>query len=260
MASRIAELSNVGAFFTMVQQLEQAPIGQERMGCFYGNSGWGKTTAVSAAQIAYNVVAVEVIENTSKMDVLDQIVEQLELTVRRDVPSRVRAIARYLDRTGRPLVIDDAQYLIKRGMIGIARDIYKQAGGMVPVILVGEERLPQSLTAFENIHNLIAVWEGAQPCSLEDGYRLSDIYAEGIEVEDALLREFVLKANGAIRRVSNMLAAAREIARSNGRSHITLADWGDRPFFDGRPPTARMKADLEPKVELVAPKPRAVGQ
>lgn len=252
MASKIAQLSNVSALTTMVQQMINAPIGQERMACFYGPSGWGKTTAVSAAQIIFNVIAVEVIENTSKLDVLDQITSQLQLKSRRDVPSRIRAIAEYMERTDRPLIIDDAHYLIKRGMIGLARDIYNTAGVLVPVILVGEEKLPQNLTAFENIHNRIAVWEGAQPCGVEDGKRLSEIYAEGVSVDEELLVEIVLKANGAHRRVSNMLGVAREIGKRNGGT-VTRSDWGNRPFFDGQPPTERGCAQLAPKVTLVAP-------
>jgi len=229
------------------------------MACFYGPSGWGKTTVVSAAQIIYDVIAVEVIENTSKLDVLDQITTQLQIKCRRDVPSRVRAIAEYMERTDRPLIIDDAHYLIKRGMVGLARDIYNTAGGLVPVILVGEEKLPQNLTAFENIHNRIALWEGAQPCDLEDGKRLAEIYAEGVSVDDELLSEIVLKANGAHRRVSNMLGVAREIGKRNG-GVVTRADWGSRPFFDGQPPTERVKAQLEPKVELFTPQKQVASR
>lgn len=261
MASKIAQLGNVMAFTTQVQEMIKAPIGQERMACFYGPSGWGKTTAVSAAQIIYNVIAIEVIENTSKLDVLDQITTQLQLKCRRDVASRIRAVAQYMERTERPLVIDDAQYLIKRGMIGIARDIYNTAGGLVPVILVGEEKLPQSLTGFENIHNRIANWTGAEPCSVKDGEKLAKIYAADVEVSEDLLNEIVMRADGSIRRVSTMLGAAREIAQSRGTNKVTLADWGTRPFFDGQPPIERKPAQLKPNAELVAPtKLRKVGR
>jgi DNA transposition AAA+ family ATPase len=250
--SQIAQLRNVEAFVTMVRQLMDAPLGQERMGCFYGPSGWGKTTAVSAAQVIYDVVAIEVIENTSKIDVLDQIATQFQISSRRDVPARIRAISDFLMKTDRALIIDDAQYLIKRGMIGIARDIYNTCGGIVPVVLVGEEALPQNLTKFENVHNRIAVWEGAHPCDMRDGQRLAEIYAAGVDVEEQLLADIVTNANGAIRRVANMLGVVRELAHARGVTEITRADWGNRPFFDGQPPVARAPAQLKPKVALVA--------
>ncbi len=252
MASQIAQLTNVSTLNTMVSQLIDAPIGQERMGCFYGPSGWGKSTAVSAVQILFDVIAIEVIENTSKLDVLDQIVDQIQVKSPRNVSARIRAIAGYMERTNRALIIDDAHYLIKRGMVGMARDIYNTAGGLVPVILVGEELLPQDLTRFENIHNRIAVWEGAQPCEMDDARRLASIYAKGVEVEEELLAEIVSKANGATRRVSNMLGKAREIAKQRGAEVVTRKLWGATPFFDGLPPAERKPAQLQPRVSLVS--------
>jgi len=187
------------------------------------------------------------------MDVLEQILEQIQITVRRDVPSRIREVAKYLERTGRPLVIDDAQYLIKRNLIGLARDIYNTAGGVVPIVLVGEERLPQSLTKVENVHNRISAWIGAEPCSLSDAQRISEAYAEGVAIDDGLLAEFVTHANGNVRRVVTMIGEAAELAYSNGMQSFSRADWGERPFFDGAAPTARRVEELRPKMELVAP-------
>ncbi|MGH1416867.1 MAG: AAA family ATPase [Pelagimonas sp.] len=262
MTSSIAQLRNVSALTTLVEKLISAPIGQERMGCFYGPSGWGKTTSVSAAELIYGVIAIEVIENTSKLDVLRQIQEPLGITSRSDVPSRVRAVAKYMRETDRPLIIDDAQYLVKRKMIGIARDIYKSAGGMVPVILVGEEQLPQALTTIENLYNLVVDWVPAQPCELDDAHRIAEIYAEGIEIAPDLMGEIVVKADGSIRRVSNMLGKAREMARTKGQAYLSMEDWGDTPFFDGQPPAERKVSELKPKIKLVQTSSRrkAAGQ
>lgn len=251
MTAEIAQLHNVKALTEMVEFLIGAPPGVERMGCFYGPSGWGKTTAVMSVELMFDVIAIEVIEHTSKMDVLRQIQEPLGITSRPDISSRVRAVAAFMRETDQPLIIDDAQYLVKRKMIGIARDLYKAAGRVVPVILVGEERLPQSLTEVENLHNLVTSRVGAEPCSLDDAHHLAEIYASGIEVKKDLLREFVLRADGATRRVVGMLATARELALKKDLTRVGFDEWGSTPFLDGQPPVERKVSNLKPKVSLV---------
>ncbi len=56
--------------------------------------------------------------------------------------------------------------LVDKGMIELVRDINKAA--QVPVLLVGEELLPQKLEQYERVHNRVLEWVLAQPCDLAD--------------------------------------------------------------------------------------------
>jgi len=167
------------------------------------------------------------------------------------VAAMVDAIGAQLARSDRPLIIDDAQYLLRKRMIELARDIYESCQS--PVILVGEEKLPQDLTRWENIHNRQLAWEPALACNMSDAQKLVPIYAAGVEVADDLLGAIVDASAGSIRRVATNLAYAREIAKGRGRRSIDLALWGDRPFTTGQPPAVRRVEDFRPVMRTGTP-------
>ncbi|WP_236549860.1 ATP-binding protein, partial [Profundibacterium mesophilum] len=77
------------------------------------------------------------------------------------VSEMVEAISAELAMSDAPLLIDEADMLVKRKMIEIVRDIYEGSGA--PVILIGEELLPQKLQQWERIHGRMLDWVAAQP-------------------------------------------------------------------------------------------------
>jgi hypothetical protein len=252
----VAKLTNVIEFYTAAQTLLDAPEGQERMACFHGPSGWGKSTAVSVAEIGLDAVSVEVPESVTKRFLLERICKVMGVKPKGSIPDLVELIAGQLVKYPRPLIIDDAQYLCRsRDMIGLTRDIYNGAGRFVPVILVGEEELPTALTAIENLHSRISVWLPAQPCEINDAWQLADIYAPNITIAEDLMAKIVEVSSGSARTVNNNLLKLRQVAASSGKREVDLALWGDRPFADGGVPAARNPQDLRPKVRLVQKAP-----
>ena len=129
-------------------------------------------------------------------------------------------------------------------MIELARDIYESC--QAPVILVGEEKLPQDLTRWENIHNRQLAWEPALACNLPDAEKLAPIYAAGINVGADLLGAIVDASGGSIRRVAINLARAKELAMGRGRRLADLELWGNRAFETGQPPAVRRVDDFRP--------------
>lgn len=240
----IAPLRNVAALIALIDQVQNRAMSLPGMATFYGPSGWGKTTAVTVAANEYQAYCVQVKDCWTRSYLCQAILQQLGLKPQRSLPAMVDQIGAHLAATDRPLIIDDAQYLARQRMIELARDIYEAS--QAPVILVGEEQLPQSLTRWENIHNRMLAWEPAQPCGLDDAARLAPIYAAGIDVDEQLLAQIVEASGGSIRRVAVNLARARELALSQGATSVMLADWGDRAFETGQPPAARRPEDLRP--------------
>ena len=165
----------------------------------------------------------------------------------------VDTIGAQLARSDRPLIIDDAQYLLQKKMIHLVRDIYESSQGTV--ILVGEEKLPQDLTKYENVHNRQLAWEPAQPCDFGDAELLAQIYAQGVTVADDLLGAIVDASGGSIRRVSTNLARVQELARSRGQATATLDFWGNRAFDTGQPPAVRSPDDMAPRGSIASAKP-----
>ena len=57
-------------------------------------------------------------------------------------------ICEQLAASQRPLILDEADYLVaKAGMVELVRDIYE--GSQSPIMLVGEEMLPNKLKKYE---------------------------------------------------------------------------------------------------------------
>jgi hypothetical protein len=254
----LAELENVQRMAEMVAELSFAPLGQERLGCFHGFSGWGKSSSVEICELAYHGVVVECTESMGRRGLMRRLCEPMGLPFRGTIDDLLITVGAALLESGRPVFFDDAQYLAaNRQLIGIVRDLYKRAKQVVPFILVGEEGLPRLLSQVENVHNLVSVWTAAEQCSLDDAFLLADIYAKGVKVDTPLLEQIVIASNGTHRRVVNNIGKAASIARNRGLSTVSVTDWGDRSFFDGSLPVKRSSEQLAPKVKLTAAHRRA---
>lgn len=253
MKARLADLRNVGAFLGLVERVVERPYGLEGMAVFHGASGAGKTSAVVLAAVEYNARFVEVCSVWTKKHLLLKILSQYGVKPPRG------SVAELTDLTIEtmlewdvPLIIDDAHICLQKGMIELVRDLYKKSE--VPVILVGEEALPVSLTRWENIHNLQLAWEAAIPCNLSDAQRLAAIYAPGIEVGDDLLARIVEITHGSTRRIAQNLNEVQEKSRRKGLRRVGLAEWGDNALFSGQPP----RIAAVPKTITPVASPRAV--
>lgn len=247
----IAPLRNVGVLMTLVEQVQNRTLGLPGMATYYGPSGWGKTTAVTFVANQFNAYVIQVKDCWTPSYLAEAIMREIGLTPVRGIARMVDAIGAQLARTDRPLIIDDAQYLLRKRMVELARDIYESS--QAPVILVGEEKLPQDLTRWENIHNRMLAWEPALACNIADARLLAKIYAHGITVDEALLTSILTASGGSIRRVATNLDRVREAARTRG---VTLADqslWGDRGFHTGQPPNVRKVDDFPSQRGSVAP-------
>lgn len=247
MKARLADLRNVGAFLGLVERVVERPYGLEGMAVFHGASGLGKTTAVAIAAIDFKARFVEVEADWTKKHMLLKILQQYGVK-----PPRA-SIAELSDITKEamiehdvPLIIDDAQYCLHKGMIETVRSLYKKTE--VPVILVGEDRLPVELTKWENIHNLQLAWEPAIPCDMRDARKLADIYVGDIDVADDLLKRIVEATHGSTRRIIHNLAEVQEQALRQSVDGFDLASWGSRKLFTGQPPQGS-----KPRLQTPAP-------
>lgn len=251
----VAPLRNVTAFMELVQTLTDAEDGVERMACFRGPSGWGKTSAVGVVEVTYDAVVIEVPESVTKRFLMEKLCRTLGITrTRVAIPELVEKAAMQLIANPRPVVFDDAQYLMRsRDLIGLTRDLYNATAKIVPVILVGEEELPTRLSHIENLFNRISVWLSAEPCGTEDAAQLAQIYAPGLTIAPDLLARMVEASNGSARFVVNNLTRARTLAANRGVRAVDSALWGDRSFVTGAMPETRRPQDLKPRVRLTRP-------
>lgn len=235
----IAPLVNVGLLAGLVERVVHRPTGLPGLGCFYGPSGYGKSFACIYAANKYRAYHVQVKSVWTRKKLCLSILKEMGVQPASTIPDMVDQIGQELSLSRRPLLIDEADFLVAKGMIEVIRDIYESSQGTI--ILVGEENLPHKLKVWERVHGRMLDWVAAQPASLKDAAHLLRIYCRGIEVAGDLLAALHEASAGSIRRICVNLDRVREKAESADLATIDLAAWGQigGEFFTGNPPPRR---------------------
>lgn len=238
----VAPLANVARLQELITRCTGRAHGLPGMGTFYGRAGLGKTTAGVYATNRLDAVHVEALPFGGVRKLLDMIVSELGLRPTRTVPQLFDQAAEHLARSGRPLLIDEADHILSDKLIETVRRLHDVTG--VAVILMGEELLPTRLERWERVHSRMLSWVGAEAATINDVGHLIPIYAAGIEIEEDLRIRVLQASRGSIRNVSTNLAAIREFAAVYDLNRIGSDRWGDRPFHTGDAPAPRRIADL----------------
>lgn len=234
-----APLGNVVAMVELVMRLQNRAPGLPGMATYYGKSGLGKTTAAIWVGHKFRAYHVELRSRWTPKYFCEQVMGELGLDPgkSRTVAHMIDVIAGELAKTRRPLLIDEADYLLRHDMVEIARDFYEGSG--TPVILIGEEYLPKKLEAYERVHGRMLDWIGAQPGTLDDVGHLAPLYAPGIKLTAEFQAKLLNASRNSIRRISANLAKVKEFAANNNLQTVGVTEWGDTPFVDASAPNGR---------------------
>ena len=153
------------------------------------------------------------------------------------ISDMVDQIAQELARNSRPLIIDEIDHLVDRNMIEIVRDIHESSGATI--ILIGEEKLPRKLMAWERVHGRILDWVAAEEGQIDDVGYLAAIYCPKISLGEDLKLQVLEESHRSIRRISINLERIKEFAQTRNLKAVDRGDWDNRPFFTGEAPTPR---------------------
>ena len=208
--------------------------------CFYGPSGWGKSLSSNYLCNAKRGYYIQVKSIWSKKVVLQKILGEMAIKPGNTTGEMLDQVCDQLSASGRPLVIDEMDHLVEKKAVELVRDIYE--GSQAPILIIGEEQLPQKLKKWERFHGRILSFMPALPVSLDDAKQLAAVYAPGIECGDDLLRKLVADAHGSVRRVCVNLDQVREEAAGFGVNKVDLA-WCQQQnvaFYSGEAPKRRV--------------------
>lgn len=233
----VAPLRNVAALTALIDRVHSRAIGLPGMACFYGFSGYGKSTAAIYAANRFQAVLVQCKSAWTKKNLCAAILAELGLPAKGNTADMVDRVAAELAMRGVPLIVDEADHLVARKMVEIVRDIYE--GSQAPVILIGEELLPQKLKEWERVHGRMLDWVAAEPADLSDLNHLAPIYAPGIAIAPDLKQALLRVSHGSTRRVCVNLAHVYERAQVLGQGQMKAADFDPRHFYTGTAPQAR---------------------
>lgn len=233
----LAPLRNVMNFMAMVHRLEDRSHGLPGMGCFYGPSGFGKTMASIYAANSRRACLVQVLSAWTRKTLCEKILKDLGAEPARTVPSMVDQIGEILIQSNQPLIIDEADFLVKKKMIEIVRDIYEVSA--VPVILVGEEKLPFKLQAWERINSRMLARVAAEPLDDDDFGHLLAIRCKKVKLEPDLQHAIKRASKGSARLMVNNFDLANLQADILGKTSVSLKDLPADQLHTGRPPEMR---------------------
>lgn len=233
----VAPLRNVAALLSLIHQVQNRHFGLPGMAVFYGPSGWGKTTAATYAINKFDACHIEIKSLWRTKSVLEQIALELGLRPAKTAPALFEQVSDKLGKSQRPLLLDEADYLCRDQVIEVVRGLHEASG--VPVILIGEELLPQKLQRWERVHGRMLAWVAAQEAELADVGHLAPIYCEGVEVAPELKSRLLIESQRSIRRVSINLALIKEFAARKGLRKIGEKEWAGQTFFTGEAPPPR---------------------
>jgi len=234
MRSKIIPISNVQRLAEAADALLNRAYGMPGMGLVEGPTGYGKTTAVAWLVTRVNGVFVRALATTTPSSLLDSICKELGIGKRSTNVATVEDIVRKLAETGRPLFIDEADYLAdKRRLIETLRDIHDLA--TVPVVLIGMHGFRRKLTPLQQLTGRIAQWVDFQAASEFDARVLARELAE-VDVDDALVGKLHAAAQGSVRLLVVGLAQIEQRAKNRGLRKIGVNEWGHGDFFVGVAP------------------------
>lgn len=232
MRSKILKVKNVARLTIAGEALTSRCDGMPGMGLIYGPTGAGKTTAIAWYINQCHGVYVRAWAVWSPSAMLEAISAELNLPKLRSLAAMAAAIVGKLQESGRPLFIDEADYVIEQSrMVETLRDLHDMS--TVPVILIGMAGIHRKIQARKQVSGRLAQWVEFTPCDIHDARMLADGLCEVI-VDDDLLAALHKATKGLARNITVGLARIEARGRKNGKDRMSLADWPKgEPFFVG---------------------------
>lgn len=240
MRYKILPVQNVSRLREAGDALIKREPGLPGMGLIYGPTGYGKTTAVTWFINQCNGVFVRAMAIWSPKMMLQKIAFEMEIDVKgRNNGEMVEAIILRLAETGRPLFIDEADYIIEsKRLTDTLRDIHDLSSS--PVILIGMDGIEKRLKRNQQFTGRIAQWVRFEGVDFNDARLLADGLAE-VTIKDDLLTLLHKKASprgtaGAeVRRLVVGLGKIEQYAKSRGITTISANEWTkETEFFIGQ--------------------------
>ena len=235
--NNIAPLANVVRLQTLAVRLQNRAHGLPGIGCYFSPAGYGKSTAGIFVTNNLGACHIQALPFGGTKGLLTMIVTELGERPARSVSDLFLQAVSKLQKNNRILIIDEADQILPDRTIAMLRLLHDPTE--VPLILMGEELLPQKLKQWERVHSRILSWVAAEPATIEDVGFLAPIYAPNLTIDPELRAAILQASRGSIRNASTNLAYVSEFAASKGLKRLSLAEWGQKRFHTGEAPAAR---------------------
>lgn len=236
-----APLRNVAACMTLMDLTVNRDPHLPGMVVFFGRSGYGKSTAAAYVANRFRAYYVEVKSAWTKRFFLTKVLEQMGIDGgKASSPALVEMVCEQLVLSKRPLIIDEMDHVVERALVHTIYDIYN--GSLAPIMLIGEETLPDKLKRWARFGGRVLEWEQAVPVGIDDARHLRRLYARRVDVADDLLEHLVAISRGDARLILANLSKIEKETLADGGTKMDRAAWGERELNTGRPNSAPGRA------------------
>lgn len=234
--TQTAQIHNLELVRTATERLINRTAGLPGLAVLYGPAGYGKTTAALAVGNETRAYTIQMRSAWTRKTVLEKILLEMSIKPLGTIPQMLDQACAQLAASRRMLIIDEFDYCVRSdSFVELVRDLH-EGGGAAPILLLGEELLPQKLKKWERFHSRVLSWIPAQPISVADAQALAPIYCPDVRVGADMLAHLVKLSGGSVRRVSVNLASIADEAAVEGWDIVTLDTWGERPLYTGDAP------------------------
>jgi len=241
MRYKVLPVKNVVALQDASKALMDRPIGLPGMGMVSGPTGYGKTTACTWLVNQVHGVYVRALRLWTPKSMLSAIARELDIHIRRMSNAEIaESIVHALAATGRPLFLDEADYVIEsRRLTDTLRDIHDMS--TVPMILIGMHGIERRIRGNEQLTGRMSQWVRFSGADMVDARMLADGLSE-VKIEQSLLKKLHAAASpkddlsGAeIRRLMVGIGQIENYAVKQGLDTIGANEWPKgRDFFIGQ--------------------------
>ncbi|MCA0270424.1 MAG: ATP-binding protein [Bacteroidetes bacterium] len=238
---------NVTRFRLAMGNAINRPQGTEGMVILWGRPGEGKSTVIVDVALRFNAMFLRATSAWTMTTMLQALCRELQLPTSSRRQQMMDAIIETLSDVKRPIIVDEADYLLRgRGdMIDALRDIYDMTG--VPVVFVGMEEFKKRLRNLGGgrFMRRLTQWVEFSGLTLPDTRLVIDTLCE-IAVDDDLVQHVHDRCEANIGRIviaiSRIEAAAK--ASSPALARIGLEDFGKKTplWLDHVSPTVTRRA------------------
>ncbi len=241
MKSKIVLVNNVARLAEAGEALLHRAPGMPGMGLVHGETGYGKTTAVTWYVNRCNGVYVRAWATWTPSAMFSAILHELGRTARGSCAQMMGDIIEALALSGRPLFVDEADYVVdSKRMCESLRDLHDMA--TVPVIMIGMGGIDQRLAHRKQLTGRVLADVRFHPLEEADAQKIASELCE-VQIAPDLVAELTRKAAGSVRLTVVGLERIERWAKSQGASRVGLQAWGKRAFFTGEAPGAPRRVE-----------------
>lgn len=233
-----APLAGVALAAEIIERLDNRAANLPGIAALYGPSGYGKSMSAAYCANRYNGAYIECRSFFTKKTFTEALCRELGLRSGRTISESFDAVVSELQLSGRPLIVDEVDYVVETKILEIIRDLHEAA--RCAILLIGEEQLPRKLQRAERFHNRVLIWQPAPAATDKDARTLAKFYCPSVDIADDLLKRIHERTRGVVRRICVNLDMVRNLAEQEGMTRVDLAAWGAREFYTGDAPARRL--------------------